>query len=450
MTKVAIYCRVSRDDPRKTPIERQEEDCRAYAEQEGWTVGVVYADRGISAADPSKVRPEFDRMLAAVESGQVDVVLFWKWDRLTRQMAQLERVREVARAYGARFIAVAEPNVDIGSDQGILLAQILMAVAEAEVRATRTRLLRQRRELAKQGKSKGGPRPFGYGGDHTTVIEEEAALIREACDRVLQGHSLSSICYDWRDRGIKTSTGKDSFGSGGLRKILTRWRNAGIREDLGEPVGPAAWPAIISEDTLMQVRTVLLGNPRKRVSRTFLLKGLLVCGKCGEKMQGNHKSSGVIRYQCQRRPNSPACGGIGAAAKRLEPWVWEQYCERMEGTDLSGSYDITAILVRIGEFQAKLNDLASDHQEGLMDRTTYLRLARKVNQQIEAANDLLDSEKAGTALEELHPGETLRDAWERPVHWKVRHLQSAIEKIVVEPGTPGTFDPSRFDIYWSV
>nr|WP_243761222.1 hypothetical protein [Streptomyces sp. YIM 98790] len=73
---------------------------------------------------------------------------------------------------------------------------------EAEHKAERQK--RQRRQAAESGKvAGGGMRPFGYEDDRVTVREAEAETIREGAGRALAGESLSSICRDWQQRGIR-------------------------------------------------------------------------------------------------------------------------------------------------------------------------------------------------------------------------------------------------------
>ncbi|MGE0028054.1 MAG: zinc ribbon domain-containing protein [Thermoleophilia bacterium] len=139
---------------------------------------------------------------------------------------------------------------------------------------------------------------------------------------------------------MKTATGQSAFHSANLKKILMRWRYAGIREDLGEPVGPAVWPAIVTEDELRAVRaTLMTDEKRPYLSRTYMLKGLLVCGQCGHRMQGNYGSKGLVRYQCQKQANITACGKTTVQARYLEPWIWEQFYGRVDKDDLAGAGD---------------------------------------------------------------------------------------------------------------
>lgn len=87
-----LYLRLSIDRDGKTAIERQEADCRAWAERNGLTVRKVHMDRGRSGYKTVE-RKGFDAALAAVTAGVVGALIVWKLDRLSRKgIAQVGKV----------------------------------------------------------------------------------------------------------------------------------------------------------------------------------------------------------------------------------------------------------------------------------------------------------------------------------------------------------------------
>ncbi|MEU9001896.1 recombinase family protein [Streptomyces sp. NPDC048551] len=76
-----LYLRLSLDRDGKTAIERQEADCRAWAERNGLIVRKVHIDRGRSGYKTVE-RKGFDAALAAVTAGVVGTLIVWKLDRL--------------------------------------------------------------------------------------------------------------------------------------------------------------------------------------------------------------------------------------------------------------------------------------------------------------------------------------------------------------------------------
>lgn len=109
--KAAIYCRLSKEDEGKTgpeseSIQNQRSMLLRYAAEHGYTVQEVYIDEDYSGADRS--RPAFNRMLAAAERREFDVILAKTQSRFTRDMELVEKYLHGKFAeWGIRFIAVA-------------------------------------------------------------------------------------------------------------------------------------------------------------------------------------------------------------------------------------------------------------------------------------------------------------------------------------------------------
>jgi site-specific DNA recombinase len=85
----AIYTRISKDNGSRLGVDRQEDLCRELADSKGWPVAEVYEDNDISAYQGAR-RPDYERMLADLETGARDAVLVVDQDRLTRHPMELE------------------------------------------------------------------------------------------------------------------------------------------------------------------------------------------------------------------------------------------------------------------------------------------------------------------------------------------------------------------------
>jgi len=85
--RAVIYARYSSENQREASIEDQIEVCRRYAEQQGWTVVEIYADRALSGA--SRFRSAFQQMQADAEGGRFDLILAEALDRLGRKLADV-------------------------------------------------------------------------------------------------------------------------------------------------------------------------------------------------------------------------------------------------------------------------------------------------------------------------------------------------------------------------
>ena len=87
--RAAVYVRISRDkEGAGLGVERQEADCRALAEQLGWTIVAVHTDNDLSAYS-GKPRPGYAALLADLRAGTADAVVVWHTDRLHRRPVEL-------------------------------------------------------------------------------------------------------------------------------------------------------------------------------------------------------------------------------------------------------------------------------------------------------------------------------------------------------------------------
>src|SRR5690606_35067489 len=315
ISRAVIYTRVSRDDSGEGQSNaRQEEQCRKLADMRGCTVVAVEAHVSISAYS-GKHRPAWQRVLRMAEMGEVDVIVAWRLDRVTRRVKELVDLTETARRTGVA-VATTDGQLDLTTPTGKAVATILGAVAEleVEVKAQRQRLANAQRRASGE-RFKTAWRSFGYT-DEGEIVEHEAALIRQAAEDVLNGTTLREIARRWRESGVSTprsSKGAAGWTHQGVRSILLNPRNAGLQTYKGEIVGKGNWQPILTEDT-HALLVATLTDPKRRTNPTptarkpaTLLSGIARCGVCGEKVQGGTRGRTVngqqVRVPSYRCPN---------------------------------------------------------------------------------------------------------------------------------------------------
>jgi DNA invertase Pin-like site-specific DNA recombinase len=342
-----IYCRLSyAPDGSLEKVERQESDCRQLAERLDWPVSDahVYPDNSRSAWQRNRKRPQWDRMLAAVDAGEIDAIIVYHGDRLIRQPYDLERLIGIADARGVR-IASPSGTRDLDSPDDRFVLRIEAAQACRESDNTSRRVLRGVAARAARGAShQGGRRPYGYGlqtgtrphidplageetrvpvRDRTLQVPEEAALLADAVDRLLAGQSQGGVVRWLTTEGAVTTEG-GPFTAKCLRNLVLSPRIAGLIDHQGA-LYEGAWDPIISRETWEDVKALYRRNaeehPHAGRSRVHLLSGVggAECGLCratvGVKPSGgrNRKTSRI--YHC------PACRGIGRSVELLDAHV---------------------------------------------------------------------------------------------------------------------------------
>lgn len=458
---VALYCRISSDPHgERGGVDRQEAECRVWADEHGWMITAVYVDNDVSAYS-GKRRPGYERMLEVLDAGGHDGVLAWHPDRLHRAPRELERFIDVVEARGAQVATATAGHYDLSTPAGRMVARQLGAVARYESEHKSARIRAQRAQSAARGEWNGGRRGFGYEADGMTVRPVEAKLIREAAARYLAGESLRTVVLDWRARGVATSSGRQ-WQVSSLRMMLGGPRIAGLRVHQGDIVGEAQWPAILERPVWEQLRA-RLGDPREhRVGRPplSLLGGLLRCGVCGARMHAStatRKGRKVRRYMCPGAPNG--CGRISGRGEPFEAYLVEVAVAAIDSPKVRRrlgtrrSADTTGAGVELADVDRRLAELADLFASGEIRRAEWMRARAGLVRRRDVARALLA--RAATDVQALNSWTSkgaMRDVWPTLTVDEQRRIFTALfDRVVLCAVGAGRRVPAseRVEITWA-
>ena len=304
-----IYARQSKDSGHdERAIERQVDACRQLCAMRGWeVVGEPIVDNDVSASS-GKPRPGYERVVAMMQAGAIDVVAVYALDRFVRKLADLVAVVDLVKHTGAK-LATVTGDLDLSTDTGRRVAGILASVAQGEVERKGSRQRAANRNRTDGGGTYWTRRPFGYtrgqGLDSpVVVVDVEAAALREVVAMVIAGSTLTAAVRRLAELGVPTTTGRP-FSVTTLRRILLNPRHAGRGVYQGAENGvTGSWPAIISPGESEQLAGALR-DPARRVRqgtvRKYLLSGALACGVCGAAMYGSPQgAAGGARWAAYR------------------------------------------------------------------------------------------------------------------------------------------------------
>ena len=164
--------------------------------------------------------------------GEVETILAWSADRLSRNFAHQMLLQEEFARHGARIVFVQEP--DDATPQGMLLRQMLSAISEYERTQIAERSRRGKIHRARQGSLNMISRPpYGYRlirkteacGARLEIDEAEAAVVRRIYDLyVREGLKMHAVSRRLDAEGIRprhaecwpTATGRRHFEERGL------------------------------------------------------------------------------------------------------------------------------------------------------------------------------------------------------------------------------------------
>lgn len=126
---VVGYARVSTEEQARDGVSlgAQEDKIHAYAIVKDWTLMELIRDAGHSAK--SLKRPGLARLLTLVEAGQVDVVMVYKLDRLTRSVVDLGKLMDLFKRKRVDLVSLQE-SLDATTATGELMMNLLASVSQ--------------------------------------------------------------------------------------------------------------------------------------------------------------------------------------------------------------------------------------------------------------------------------------------------------------------------------
>lgn len=274
--RCAIYTRKSHEeglDQEYNSLDAQRDACEAFImsqAHEGWKlVRKHYDDGGFSGGTLD--RPALKELLEDVRDGNVDVIVVYKIDRLTRSLMDFSKIMDVLDTVEASFAAVTQ-HFNTTTSMGRLTLNVLLSFAQFEREVTGERIRDKIAASKKKGMWTGGPPMLGYDivDKKLVVNEKEARAVRRIFERYLEIGNVTDLVAELGNSNLRTKrwtskTGKTHGGfrltRGPLYKILknpiylgkVRFKDA-TYEGQHEP--------IISEDLWTQVQDQLASNRR--------------------------------------------------------------------------------------------------------------------------------------------------------------------------------------------
>lgn len=315
-----IYARYSSSKQNDESIEQQVAICQTYAEEHGYKVIQVYADRAVTGTDDK--RDAFQRMIHDSELGQFGVILAYKSNRISRDMLQALQYMQLLNGRGIRIVYAREEFDNTASGRFMLRNMMNMNQFYSENLAEDVR--RGMTMNAKEGKAMSRP-PFGYKIENGqfAIDQERSGVVRDIFNWYIDGLVVSEIV----DK-VKHVTKSDG-------KHISEHT---IRSMLSNPFyyGEYSWngieykniPPIIGQDLFDKVQEVRAKNvkhpQRHTYTEDYVLSGLLWCAHCNTLYTGysckNHDGK-IFRYY---RSKNTACPHRYINKHKLEQLVFDE------------------------------------------------------------------------------------------------------------------------------
>jgi site-specific DNA recombinase len=386
MKKIAaIYARVSSERQKEEhTVASQTSLLREYAQAHDYTVAPewVFEDEGYSGS--VLLRPGLERLRDLAAEGQIQSILIYAPDRLSRKYAyQILLLEEFAR-HGVEVVFLKAVAGETPEERLLLQFQGMIAEYERAQIAERSR--RGKRHRAQQGcVNVLSGAPYGYRYVKKTeaaqacylLNETEAEVVRQVSAWYTQTQtSIAGIARQLNERGVGTRKGKCRWERSTIWGMLRNPAYQGTacfgkteaceRQRMTRPLRQRggysprsnahrdrprdqwieiAIPAIVDPATFALAQDRLAHNQQSSSRNTktpTLLQGLLVCGQCGygiyrtwihpsQRKIGYYRCPGADRY---RHLRNPVCSCRPIRQDYLDDMIWQQVLRLLHAPEL--------------------------------------------------------------------------------------------------------------------
>lgn len=489
----AAYTRLTQDrNGLKEGRKIQRRYIGGWGERAGVEIGHVFDDTNMSASDDELFRPEFEQMLAEVREGRWGGIVFFKVDRLTRNVMQFELAQKAA-VKGGGYLAEAYSGRTTETPSGVQMMRHDVGIAEAEIQNLKIRVSANKQERSRKGYYHGGGhRPYGFeapkkskdgrvknsGRVGVKHVQHEVDNLREAARRRLDGESFTEIVRDWHARQppVYGATGAP-WNIKTLQECLTSPRMIGKQwyrktdPETGEVVQTlrkARWKPVLDVDTWERLVALKTTQEHAPIA-DYNLSGLALCGRCRLPLTGARRSYlkggvrvGVRTYRCRAGMNDKArghCGKLSVLADDVENLIAGRILARFKVTgdlavevigDDEPHVELARLNTEVEHCRQELEVLASagDDPDQMMSASQMLAYRKPYLERIKKAEARRGEIKRQLAI----PTPDAADYADLPGWWKMlscaqqRTLIEDVfaEIVVLAPGRSGRyFRPER-------
>jgi DNA invertase Pin-like site-specific DNA recombinase len=341
--RCAIYTRKSTEEGLEqsfNSLDAQREAAVAYIQSQrhlGWTlVNTRFDDGGFSGGNLD--RPALQQLLEQIEAKNVDCVVVYKVDRLSRSLLDFARLMDRFDQRSVSFVSVTQ-QFNTTTSLGRLTLNVLLSFAQFEREIISERTRDKMAAARKKGKWVGGTPMLGYdvdpAGGRLVINSTEAACVREIFDLYRRRHSFIAVIAELEKRGWTTKSWQSrrgvhypgrGFTKVSLRSLLTnptycgkvRYRNEIYSGEHSAIIEPTLWDEVNAD--LVKVQS---SPQRSYAPQDAPLAGLLFCVSCEQPMIASYSTKSKRRYRyyvCQTAQDKgwKNCPTKSVAAELLE------------------------------------------------------------------------------------------------------------------------------------
>lgn len=329
--RAAIYIRVSTAEQaiHGKSLQAQREYLEKYAADNGMQVIGIYADEGQTARKELKKRKSIHRLLADVEKNVIDIILFWKMDRWFRSVSDFYKVQDILDAHHVRWIAVAEPNINMETRDGRLQLNIMLSIGQNEVDTTSERIKFTVNNMIENGRLVWGENNMPLGYKIETIDGEKKMVKDEQTAPIVEEFFQYYMKYQAKKRTVVhiQEMFHIDFSYSMLRTMLTSEFYIGKYRNKTDYC-----PAYLTPEQWKMIQKISKRNIKtSRSDRVYYFSSLIRCPLCGQKLAGCgcssiiNRKTGEKRTYCYYRCNRSLIDNICSFRYKLSQNMTEDY-----------------------------------------------------------------------------------------------------------------------------
>lgn len=309
--RVAFYIRVSTSEQvsKENSLPAQKLALESYAKENGMKCVGLYADEGKTAAKQIKKRKAIHAMLADIRDGKIDLVIFTRFDRFTRNPEEYYKMMETFNEAGIQWRAISQPELNLNTTMGQTLILFYLGIGQQEIANISERIKATAQVRIQKGAPIAGPRCFPFThtigkndrGDKIVIPDpEHIPTIMTYIEHYELNHSKRAAMshanevhgvqhsYDVYDRAINSTLiyghyrGVDNYCAPLVTK--ERWES---------------WKKINAKNVRV-----------RKNKKTYIFSQLCKCETCGTRMTGSSCCRGgksYYHYRCNNKHINKSC-----------------------------------------------------------------------------------------------------------------------------------------------
>ena len=298
--RAAIYIRVSTEEQKQEgySVEAQKQRGIEYCKIHGYNIIGFFIDEAISGK--SLKRPAVQEMFREVEKNNIDIIVMYRLDRLSRSLKDLANVIELLDKHDVAIKSTSE-DLDISSLSGRAMVQMLGVFAEFERGSIAERVSMGREQRAREGLYSSPGCVFGYDYNKDsglyTINSREAIIVREMFELHQRGKGVDYIVREFNRKGYRSSTGGDFNRTFVVRAFKKGWYYCGKFQYITKGGETLLLDAKNIPDPILTIEEFEASNKiyganakdqaKKNSNDEFIFKGKIRCHHCKTILHSN-------------------------------------------------------------------------------------------------------------------------------------------------------------------